>query len=45
MNGKALPKEHGYPLRVVAEDHYGSEWVKFVHKIEVHKIKKLPGTD
>lgn len=36
VNGKALPKEHGYPMRVVAEDHYGSEWVKYVHKIEAH---------
>jgi len=36
VNGKALPEKHGYPLRVVAEDHYGSEWVKYVHKIEAH---------
>lgn len=36
VNGKVLPRKHGYPLRIVAEDHYGSEWVKFVHKIEVH---------
>jgi sulfoxide reductase catalytic subunit YedY len=35
VNGKVLPEKHGYPLRVVAEDHYGFEWVKFVHKIEV----------
>jgi len=36
VNGKALPEKHGYPLRVVAEDHYGSEWVKYVHQIEAH---------
>ena len=36
VNGKVLPRKHGFPLRVVAEDHYGSEWVKYVHKIEVH---------
>ena len=36
VNGKVLPEKHGYPLRVVAEDHYGSEWVKYVHKIEAH---------
>lgn len=36
VNGKVLPEQHGYPLRVVAEDHYGSEWVKYVHKIEAH---------
>ena len=38
VNGQVLPQKHGFPLRVVAEDHYGSEWVKFVHRIEVHKI-------
>jgi sulfoxide reductase catalytic subunit YedY len=38
VNGKVLPGKHGYPLRVVAEDHYGSEWVKFVQKIEAHRI-------
>ncbi|CAB1076657.1 hypothetical protein D1AOALGA4SA_4452 [Olavius algarvensis Delta 1 endosymbiont] len=36
VNGKVLPTEHGYPLRVVAEDRYGSEWVKYVHRIEAH---------
>jgi DMSO/TMAO reductase YedYZ molybdopterin-dependent catalytic subunit len=38
VNGQVLPQKHGYPLRVVAEDHYGSDWVKFVHHIEAHKI-------
>ena len=38
VNGQVLPQKHGFPLRVVAEDHYGSEWVKFVHRVEVHKI-------
>ena len=37
VNGKVLPGKHGYPLRVVAEDHYGYDWVKFVHKIEAHR--------
>jgi DMSO/TMAO reductase YedYZ molybdopterin-dependent catalytic subunit len=36
VNGKVLPVQHGHPLRVVAEDHYGSEWVKYVHRIEAH---------
>lgn len=36
VNGKVLPVKHGYPLRVVAEDHYGSQWVKYVHRIEAH---------
>jgi DMSO/TMAO reductase YedYZ molybdopterin-dependent catalytic subunit len=35
VNGKPLPKKHGFPLRVVAEDHYGFNWVKYVHKISI----------
>ena len=38
-NGQVLPRKHGFPLRVVAEDHYGSEWVKFVHRVEANKIR------
>lgn len=43
VNGVALPKKHGFPLRVVAQDHYGSEWVKYVYRLTVHP-EKLPGT-
>ena len=39
INGHKLPRKHGFPLRTVAEDHYGSEWVKYVHRIETHKIE------
>jgi DMSO/TMAO reductase YedYZ molybdopterin-dependent catalytic subunit len=39
VNGQVLPREHGFPLRVVAEDHYGSEWVKFVHEVEAIKAE------
>jgi DMSO/TMAO reductase YedYZ molybdopterin-dependent catalytic subunit len=35
VNGKPLPKKHGFPLRVVAEEHYGFNWVKYVHKITI----------
>ena len=35
VNGKPLPKKHGFPLRAVAEGHYGFNWVKYVHKISV----------
>lgn len=35
VNGRPLPKRHGYPLRVVAEDSYGSRWVKYVDKITI----------
>lgn len=35
VNGKPLPRKHGFPLRIVAQDHYGSEWVKYVCKVTV----------
>jgi sulfoxide reductase catalytic subunit YedY len=38
VNGQILPQKHGFPLRVVAEDHYGYEWVKYVDQITVEKI-------
>jgi sulfoxide reductase catalytic subunit YedY len=34
VNGQTLPKKHGLPLRVVAKGHWGSEWVKYVYKVE-----------
>ncbi len=37
VNGKKLPQKHGFPLRIVAEDYYGDEWVKYVYKIEATK--------
>ena len=33
VNGRPLPEKHGFPVRVVAEDHYGFEWTKYVHTI------------
>ena len=38
VNGQTLPRKHGFPLRVVAEDHYGSEWVKYVHEVEAYRV-------
>jgi DMSO/TMAO reductase YedYZ molybdopterin-dependent catalytic subunit len=35
VNGEALPEKHGYPLRVVAEGHFGSQWTKYVGKIKI----------
>jgi len=35
VNGKDLPQKHGFPLRVVAEGYYGSNWVKYVSKVAV----------
>lgn len=40
VNGKVLPENHGFPLRLVAEDHYGYEWVKYVDQITVEKIQE-----
>ncbi len=33
VNGKTLPKKHGFPLRVVAEEAFGANWVKFVNSV------------
>jgi sulfoxide reductase catalytic subunit YedY len=37
VNGSVLPKKHGFPLRVVAEDYYGGKWVKYVYKVTANK--------
>ena len=34
VNGRLLPRKHGFPLRVVAEGHWGSHWLKYVYKVE-----------
>jgi sulfoxide reductase catalytic subunit YedY len=34
-NGVPLPRAHGFPARVVAEDIFGGRWVKYLTKIEV----------
>jgi DMSO/TMAO reductase YedYZ molybdopterin-dependent catalytic subunit len=38
VNGVDLPQKHGFPLRIVAEDYYGNDWVKYVYKIEAIKV-------
>jgi len=35
VNGEVLPQKHGFPLRLVYEDAYGSDWVKFVDEIVI----------
>jgi DMSO/TMAO reductase YedYZ molybdopterin-dependent catalytic subunit len=35
VNGVTLPRKHGFPLRLVYEDEYGSHWVKYVDEIVV----------
>lgn len=37
VNGEALPRRHGFPLRLVAEGYSGNEWVKYVYKVTVLK--------
>ena len=39
VNGEKLPVRHGFPLRIVAEDYYGDQWVKYVYKIEAIKVE------
>jgi len=34
VNGKTLPQKHGFPLRVVADGHWGAEWIKYVTGLE-----------
>jgi DMSO/TMAO reductase YedYZ molybdopterin-dependent catalytic subunit len=35
VNGVTLPQKHGFPLRLVYEDAYGSGWVKYVDEVVV----------
>ena len=39
VNGEVLPKKHGFPLRVVAEGYYGSDWVKYVYKVTADVVR------
>jgi DMSO/TMAO reductase YedYZ molybdopterin-dependent catalytic subunit len=40
VNGSRLPEKHGFPLRVVARDYYGYDWVKYVGELKVEKIRQ-----
>ena len=35
VNGVTLPPEHGFPLRVVAEDIPGGRWVKWIDYLQI----------
>jgi hypothetical protein len=37
VNGSDLPVKHGFPLRLVAEDHFGFTWVKFVDTVGIEQ--------
>ena len=48
VNGESLPKKHGFPLRLVYEEVYGDEWVKYVDEIVVlpdptHPVERKDG--
>jgi DMSO/TMAO reductase YedYZ molybdopterin-dependent catalytic subunit len=40
VNGEVLPIKHGFPLRVVAEGYYGSDWVKYVYKVTADVVRE-----
>jgi DMSO/TMAO reductase YedYZ molybdopterin-dependent catalytic subunit len=35
VDGQELPREHGYPLRLVVKSKFGNTWVKWLQKITV----------
>jgi DMSO/TMAO reductase YedYZ molybdopterin-dependent catalytic subunit len=35
VNGELLPQKHGFPLRLVYEDAYGYDWIKYVDELVV----------
>jgi len=35
VNDETLPREHGYPIRLVMRHQYGNMWVKWIERIEV----------
>jgi sulfoxide reductase catalytic subunit YedY len=37
VNGEVLPRKHGFPLRLVAEDHQGFDWIKYVDRISIER--------
>jgi sulfoxide reductase catalytic subunit YedY len=38
VNGKPLPRKHGFPLRTVAEGYYGYDWIKYVDQITAERV-------
>ena len=39
VNGQILPKEHGYPLRLVIEGKEGNAWVKWVNHVNLTRLE------
>ncbi|MFO7688301.1 MAG: molybdopterin-dependent oxidoreductase [Desulfobacterales bacterium] len=42
VNESRLPEKHGFPLRAVAEGYVGSEWIKFVERIDAVITAPVP---
>lgn len=38
MNGKELPRDHGYPVRMIIPGHVGARQVKWLHKIKLSNV-------
>jgi DMSO/TMAO reductase YedYZ molybdopterin-dependent catalytic subunit len=45
VNGRNLPRQHGYPLRAVSEDDVGSEWIKYADTVEAVIVENAPRDD
>jgi DMSO/TMAO reductase YedYZ molybdopterin-dependent catalytic subunit len=41
MNGVPLPKEHGYPIRIVCPRFYGYKWIKWLAYIDVRAAEYI----
>ena len=41
MNGEDLPRDHGYPVRLIIPGHVGARQVKWLHKI---RLSNTPST-
>jgi DMSO/TMAO reductase YedYZ molybdopterin-dependent catalytic subunit len=35
VDSQILPREHGYPIRLVAREHFGFDWIKWIDRIEI----------
>jgi DMSO/TMAO reductase YedYZ molybdopterin-dependent catalytic subunit len=41
VDGERLTHGHGFPMRVVAPDRRGFQWVKWVREVEVRRSRDL----
>jgi sulfite oxidase len=39
MNGEELPRDHGYPVRLIIPGHVGARQVKWLHKIRLSNVE------